>query len=138
MSKVKSDSGKLAGRFLAIPAVLMQQKKFRALSPYARMLLQEMMYDYRGFNNGDLSATWSIMHQRGFRSRATLHKATKELLEAGLIIKTRQGGRNACSLYALTWRKIDECVHPRTKQLKFDTGIKPGVPPMTWKDGSGS
>lgn len=134
----RSSGQNLEGRFLKVPAVLMQQKKFRALSPYARMLLQEMMYDYRGFNNGDLSATWSIMHQRGFRSRATLHKATKELLAAGLIVQTRQGGRNNCSLYALTWRKIDECLHPRTKKLKFDAGIKPGVPPMTWKDGAES
>ena len=130
MSKAKRSEG----RFLAIPANLMETRKYRSLSSHARMLLIELLYEYRGSNNGDLSATWSRMCHRGFRSRSTLNKAIQELLGAGLIIKTRQGGRNQCSLYALTWRSIDECRHPRGGALKFDAGVKPGPPPMTWKD----
>jgi len=120
--------------FIAIPRIVMKQRKYRELSAYARMLLSEMLFDYRGFNNGDLQATWSIMNQRGFRSRSTLNKAIKELLDSGIIVKTRQGGRNRCSLYAVTFQSIDECTYPRTGMSKFDAGIRPGPAPMTWRD----
>jgi len=33
----------------------------------------------------------------------------QELLNADLVILTRQGGRNRCNLYGVTWEPIDEC-----------------------------
>ena len=33
----------------------------------------------------------------------------KELEEKGLIRVSRQGGRNQCTLYAITWQPIDDC-----------------------------
>ena len=38
-----------------------------------------------------------------------LNKAIKELLVKGLIEIARKGGRNKCSLYALTFHAVDEC-----------------------------
>jgi hypothetical protein len=38
-----------------------------------------------------------------------VHKALAELLALGFIEQTRQGGKNQCSLYAVTWLAIDEC-----------------------------
>jgi hypothetical protein len=38
-----------------------------------------------------------------------LARRLKELVHFGLIEMTRQGGLNRCSLYALTWRPIDDC-----------------------------
>ena len=125
-------SGKTS--FAGIPRAVMQQDKYRSLSAHARMLLFELAYDYRGHNNGDLQAAWSLMKKRGFRSPGTLWSAKEELLKAGFIIETRHGGLNSCSLYALTWSPIDECRHPSTGALKFDAGIKPGPAPMSWKD----
>ena len=41
--------------------------------------------------------------------RDQLAKAKKELIKQDVIHLTRQGGRNKCSLYALTWFPNDEC-----------------------------
>ncbi len=73
------------------------------------MLLNDLGLQYRGANNGDLTAAWKIMQARGWRSRDTLGRALAELLHFGMIEKTRQGGLNRCGLYALTWHAIDEC-----------------------------
>jgi hypothetical protein len=78
---------------------------------------------YRGFNNGDLCLSWSVMEKYGWRSRSTLLKAKNELLAVNFIINTRQGGRNRASLFAITWKEIDEC------KVKLDidpTKFQPG------------
>ncbi|WP_303900773.1 hypothetical protein [Thiohalomonas denitrificans] len=72
-------------------------------------LLVDLGAQYRGTNNGDLTAAFSIMERRGWKSKSSLQNALVELLETGWIIKTRQGGRNFPSLYALTFLPIDEC-----------------------------
>ncbi len=64
---------------------------------------------YNGHNNGDMATAWTIMKNRGWRSRDQLWKAQNELLEKEFIIKTRQGGRNKCNLFAITIWAIDEC-----------------------------
>ena len=97
------------GGYLKLPHAVMESPNYRALSPHARMLLNDLGLQFRGANNGDLSAAWKILHPRGWRSRDTLGRALAELLHYGLIEKTRQGGLNHCSLYALTWLAIDEC-----------------------------
>ncbi len=56
-----------------------------------------------------LCATWKLMKARNWRSKDTLNKALRELLDTGFIECTRQGGRHKASLYALTWLPIDEC-----------------------------
>jgi hypothetical protein len=98
-----------SGGYFKQPHALMESPNYRALSPHARMLLNDLGLQFRGANNGDLSAAWKIMQPRGWRSRDTLCRALAELLHYGLIEKTRQGGLNHCSLYALTWQAIDEC-----------------------------
>ena len=121
------------GTFSAIPHSVQSQEKYKQLSAHARMLLLELLYQYKGFNNGDLCATWSMMAKRGFRSRATLHKSINELMHAGMIQRTRQGGRHCPSLYGVTWLGIDECKHPKTKAHKLDVRPSP-VPSGAWKD----
>lgn len=98
-----------SGSYFAQPHAVMASPNYLALSPHARMLLNDLGLQFRGANNGDLSAAWKIMQPRGWRSRDTLGRALAELLHFGLIEKTRQGGLNHCSLYALTWLAIDEC-----------------------------
>lgn len=79
------------------------------LSPYAKSLLLEFTSQYNGYNNGDFSASFKQMKEKGWNSSVTLNKAKKELIDAELIIVTRQGGRNQCSLYGLSFFAIDEC-----------------------------
>ncbi len=47
------------------------------------------------------------MRQRGWHSTATLNEAIKDLLMHQFIVKTRYGGLNKASLYAVTFLPID-------------------------------
>ncbi len=49
------------------------------------------------------------MKKVGWSSKDQLAKAIKELLDTEWIMVTRQGGRKIPTLYALTFRAIDEC-----------------------------
>ena len=133
--------------FYWIPRRVHQSADFRQLSGNAVKLLCSLAYQFTGNNNGDMTATWSVMHrQHGFKSPSTLHNVRNELLAANLLYVTRQGGRGQCSLYALTWMPIDDChgkldckpttlpirkewnhneiTAPKTKRMKDSTVIK--------------
>lgn len=92
----------------------MQSPGHRALSFVARAVLGELMVQYNGKNNGDLSATRTMAKEWGIGSDNTLRQALRELQDAGWIVQTRtsvfskHGGR--CALYALAWYPIDECL----------------------------
>ena len=103
--KGRSDSG----RFAAIPKACLDHPNYIRLSANARALLVELCHQYNGGNNGDFCAAYSVMKKRGWKSKGTLQRGINELLERGWIIKSRQGGRHQCSLYALTFRVVDEC-----------------------------
>ncbi|MFK7794610.1 MAG: hypothetical protein AB8B89_04610 [Gammaproteobacteria bacterium] len=107
--RLKVKGRKISGGFVAFPHDCLNHVNFIILSPYAVKLLVDLYSQYRGKNNGDLCMTWSMMKNRGWRSEATLNKARHELIHYGWITLTRQGGRNAASLYAVTWQSIDEC-----------------------------
>jgi len=94
--------------FLSIEHRIADSDEFGCLSGYGTKLLLELARQYRPGRNGDLSIAWSLLRTRGWRSQATVQGAKHELLEAGWIIETRKGGRNRCSLYALTYYPIDE------------------------------
>ena len=79
------------------------------LSHMAAHLLDNLTAQFNGTNNGDLSAAPKIMKLYGWNSQGSIHKALAELLALGFIEQTRQGGKNQCSLYAVTWLAIDEC-----------------------------
>jgi hypothetical protein len=49
------------------------------------------------------------MQEKGWKSKATLERAKKELLKEGFIEETRKGGRPYCALYAVTWLDVDYC-----------------------------
>ena len=95
--------------FVRIPHHVINHEHFRSLSPRATKLLIDLLAQYRGYNNGDLCAPLSLMRERGWNSSDQLQKAKNELIEKDVIIVTRQGGINKCSLYAVTWFPIDEC-----------------------------
>lgn len=99
--------------FAGIPRVVMDHPDFINLPGNAVKLLLELARQYRGSNNGDLTASWSIMKNRGFKSKATLDKALKVLLGSKLITLTRVGRftnpGGVCALYALSWIEIHEC-----------------------------
>jgi hypothetical protein len=98
---------------LMLPKALMTQDDFRMLSSSALKVLMVLCYQYNGRNNGDLSATHTMMQDWGGMAKGTLATALRELLSRNLITKTRTNykGRDGarCALYAITWAAIDDC-----------------------------
>jgi len=131
-SRLKAKGRSESVRFIAIPAHIVDSTQYAALSAYAIRLLVDLLAQYSGRNNGDLCATWSMMKRRGWRSRDTLERALNDLLGSGFVVKTRQGqkghlgGKRIPTLYAVTWKGIDDCGG------KLDVKPSP-VPLNTWK-----
>jgi hypothetical protein len=113
--------------FHQIPTALVRSRCWWSLTPKAVKLFWDLYVQYSGRNNGDLSMTWSQMVARGWRSRDTLNRARHELLDHGLIIQSRQGGKHFPSLYAVSIREIDECGGKHDLQPTK-------VPPHDWKE----
>jgi hypothetical protein len=97
------------GDFVALPCVVIRSHSFVQLSPHAVKLMIDLLSQYKGNNNGDLCASWTLMRPRGWKSKETLNKALKELLGRDWLEVTRQGGRHKATLYALTFYAIDDC-----------------------------
>ena len=106
--------------FVGIVRSVFESPAFVALSPHAVKLLMELLAQYKGDNNGNLTLAWSIVSKRGWRSRTTLWRCKSELIEAGFVYVTRMGHMpSTCELLALTWFPLD--VSP-----KFDEGALHG------------
>ncbi|MBM94330.1 MAG: hypothetical protein CMI09_00545 [Oceanospirillaceae bacterium] len=114
------------GKFLGIPHHVLESSAYNALDGWSVKLLVDIGKQYTGHNNGDLNAAYSVLKEQGWRSPGTLRKALVRLQDVGLIMLTRQGGKNLCSLYAITWQKIDDC-----KGKTEVTATK--EPPNLWK-----
>ena len=114
--------------FVRIPHHVINHEIVRTLSCRATKLFVDLLAQYRGYNNGDLCAPLSLMKERGWKSSDQLQKAKNELIEKDVITVTRQGGRNKCSLYAVTWFQIDEC------NGKLDVASTTTAP-VNWKEG---
>ena len=112
--------------FLRLPLDLLIHDSFSTLSPRATKLLIDVAAQYNGHNNGDLCAPLSMMRKRGWKSSDQLFEARTELLDRGLVLTSRQGGLNKCSLFALTWLEINEC------EGKLDIQSS-AVAPHNWK-----
>ena len=95
--------------FIALPKVIVNSPEYACLSAYAVKLFFDLFAQFNGRNNGDLCAAWTLMRGCGWRSKATLHRALKELRDNDWIIVARQGGRNKATLYALTHLPVNEC-----------------------------
>lgn len=116
MSRAKERALKAAkearggGQFLPVRLDVLQSSALAKLSPYACKLLFDLASQWRLGRNGDASAAFEkVLRPRGWRSKATLQKALYELLDSGLIVKTRQGSLHQCSLFGFAWLAIDEC-----------------------------
>lgn len=95
--------------FLQLRHDLIRSRQFCALSGNAVKVLLFLAGQFNGRNNGDLSATETMVERAGLCSGTTAAKSLRELEAAGFIVVTRHGHRRRCHLYALTWLPIDEC-----------------------------
>lgn len=96
--------------YFGFPDALTVEEDFYSLSGSALKMLVEIGRQYKGHNNGDLCATYSMLKDRGWNSKSLIDKALKELLAKNWILLTRQGGMGiGPSLYAITWQPINHC-----------------------------
>ena len=125
-SRMKVKGRRITGRFIGLPHVVVKNKDYIQLSYKSKALLIDLMLQYNGKNNGDLTTALAILRDRGWKRQATIGEAVKELIDANLIIRTREGQfRNPCSrcaLYAITWQPIDDC---KDKDLNVNPTITP-------------
>jgi hypothetical protein len=87
VSRSKHKGTKYSEPFVGIVRSVFESRAFMALSPHACKLLLELAGQYRGDNNGNLTVAWSIVHKRGWRSKTTLWRVKKELIEAGVCVR---------------------------------------------------
>ncbi len=109
LSRRKAKGRRNSGSFVAMPHAILESNSYAKLSAPAVKLMLDLYGQYKGSNNGDFAMAWSMMSKRGWRSKDTLYRGRDELLDKGFIIQTRQGGKHRCSLYAVTWKPIDDC-----------------------------
>jgi hypothetical protein len=118
-----------------MPANVLRSAQFASLSARSVKLLMDLLSQFRGNNNGDLCATWTLMQRRGWRSRDTLAKAIRELQIGGWIAMTRQGGMHAPTLYGVTFFALDPSPKlevsvadfPRGKWYRMQTLVRPAT-----------
>lgn len=96
-------------KFVKLYKDLLWHPNYIKLTPRAVKLLNDLMAQYNGNNNGDLSACMTLMSERGWTSKSSLQLALRELQYYEFVIVSRQGGRNMPTLLALTFFPIDEC-----------------------------
>ena len=110
MAKKKYDFNKIEGStYILIPKSILQSNGYSKLSSQSVKLMLDLLIQYNGSNNGDFSAPFSLMRKKNWKSKGTLNRAIKELLNSDFIEVSRMGGRNKCSLYAMTFLAVDEC-----------------------------
>ena len=107
-------------------------------SPKAKILLDDLTYQYRGRNNGilvlcpnekDKKDRLTVLERTGL-SEASIYRAAAELEALGLIICTRRGDfTRRPSYYAVTWAPLDKTNVDYSCNLGFIT------PPHWWKKG---
>lgn len=92
-----------------MPLAFLRSRACAELSPHGSKLLLDVLalLGPNATRNGDLSLAPKAMAMRGWSGRSTLQAAVKELEAHGLLVRTRQGGRLDCTLYALTLFPID-------------------------------
>ena len=100
-------------QFMGVPMNVLRSLAYIKLSNSAARLFFDIYGQFTGNNNGDFTASFSVMKRFGWRSKNTLSSALRELLESELVIETRQGIFNSthsqCALYGVTFKSIDWC-----------------------------
>lgn len=109
-------------RFVSLPHGLLNHPTFSDLSGVASKLLLALLSDYAGNNNGQLTATLSRMKKYGFRSKDSLARGLRELIDLRYIVRTRSQHLRSPALYAVTWFPIN----PAPAGQPYDAGVSPG------------
>jgi hypothetical protein len=130
----RKSKGRNGPSFVQLPHYVLQSQAWTRLSGWETKWLIDLMAQYKGTNNGDLSMPWSYLSKRGWHSRDTVAKARTGLLQAGWIVITRKGWKKIPTLYAVTLWGIDECNDKEGNSKIIEETPSP-VPLGFWKQG---
>jgi len=125
------------GRFAGIPISVVKSDAYKSLSGNAVKLLTLLTYFYKGYNNGNLAITQSIIGP--WMTKNTMYSAKDKLHKKGFIVINAYGGRSAWgrklpSLYGLTFQPIDE-LREKNWELRFAHYPASHSPLNYWKEG---
>ena len=74
------------GRWVGIPAIVIDSLAYRNLSLWARAILVEVVREFNGYNNGQIAISFAQLTERlGNTNRSKISKAFAELVEHGLV-----------------------------------------------------
>ena len=109
------------GRFAGIPISVVKSDAYKSLGGNAAKLLTILACFYKGYNNGNLAITQSIIGE--WMTKNTMYSAKDELLRKGFIVINAYGGRSAWgrklpSLYGLTFYPMNE-LKEKDGELRF-------------------
>jgi hypothetical protein len=109
------------GWFAGLPLEVIKSDPYKSLSGNAAKLLTILTYFYKGYNNGNLAITQSIIGE--WMTKNTMYSAKDELLRKGFIVINAYGGRSAWgrklpSLYGLTFQPMNE-LKEKDGELRF-------------------
>lgn len=107
--KKKRNNADTPGQFAALPYSVIRSEAFQNCKPIGIHLLLTLMLQYKGDNNGDICVSPKVMKEYGWHDKRQLGLGLTSLLDSKLMIKTRQGGKNQCSLFAFSWIRIHDC-----------------------------
>lgn len=125
----------VSGTFAAVPHRLLDSVAFMGASHRARSLLFELLRQHNGINNGRLQLTRPYLAERGWRSSDQIRKAEAELIERGLIVKTKQGGLNhGPNWFALSWLAISDFRGLDIQASGYSQGAYSLLDPLPGKD----
>ena len=103
------------------PLEVIRSDAYKSLSGNAVKLLTLLTYFYKGYNNGNLAITQSIIGE--WMTKNTMYSAKDELHKKGFIVINAYGGRSAWgrklpSLYGLTFYPMNE-LKEKDGELRF-------------------
>ena len=114
---------KVGGQYSAFPHAVFDSASFAGASDKAKALLLALVRQLNGRNNGHLHLTSQWLKEHGYTCPANNIKARTELIERGLIVKTKQGGLNlGADLFAVTWLDITNWSGLEISQRDFNRG----------------
>ncbi|MGF1871142.1 hypothetical protein [Photobacterium indicum] len=118
------------GSFIKVPAFMFDSAAYTALSSNARDVLMQLLRQYRGGNNGNLTAIWGD-HENlvSIKSEKTFKNAVSELLNEEFIEITGTGTTSKKGkppyLYAITWLEVDPPMGNSNRIIKSSPARKP-------------
>lgn len=93
--------------FTALPHIVVDSAGYRLASHTARSLLVDLARACTGSNNGAIWLSRAAREAIGWGSESTYRAALADLIDCGLLVETRKGGRNLAAWFGLTWRDLD-------------------------------